>query len=1141
MYSDPEGNTPYKVKFQTLPQFGVLSYDGIAVTIGQVLDYTTEVGNGKLIYESDLSKLEGHSVNFNFRVSDIGSELYSNVGVITINVKKQQIPPTVSDNFDLLTTNKYLFKLIDFTKDYADLNLDPYLKLVIEDLIGAGFIKYNNIKVTAGTNIMLSDINKLTFTLPDEYTIIDGVLYMYDNDLDTILLQYEAAGYFLDSNEEGLLIFRKQGVSYLTKEVRGEEINNSALSFHFSVIEDSEFSLKSNEATFSLIPQGNVNVAEPYINQPPTVGNLNFDIEHGKDIEFTAQDYIENTFPKYFDIEGDSPVNLMIISLPTNGELFYKGILVTLSQVIPVDDINTLRYVSNINNTTPHQDEFTFKISDSGSNSYSNLGRIIINIAEKVATPPTIIDSSGQLVSNQYDFIVNNFTNQFTDLDGDSYNETKIETLPPVGSVQYNGVNLGIGDAFPLIDINNVKYILPDSYMLTPNGYCEFDKSIDTIISDQTALGFSLINKTAGRLEFEKANITRVPNNTDIYAFFDTTSMKIEDAQAAQTILLSWYNTFITDNDLFTGNLYILPVFVENWLAFPQVILRGSYAVVGNNPDRPNDDYMSFSQIPVNFDIDTNDTNPNWIIPESVLVLAFVDEVATGNTNVGNEFPVGNAPYHSELSSDGFLNQPTGQYLYDYKRFVDNYNEFGFFRGVLYPIPNIEAGSYNNLENAGVLQGFAAIEGGATYSLPEIEALGVIFAEERRFHWHLDPNHPNYSGTSTTVANPYSAEANTLVTGTSYNLEGLKNYGWQGVYDKNQPASSVFTPVSFSNELSKFLQGSETSTVERKVIEGICTSNVNICFDFRTSDNSTFNFFSNIATFCLSPSYENTPPTVDDNSVPLRIEKYTFNTTSFTKNFSDAEGDTANQVIIKSYPNTAGLKLLGMDVQIGDSFSVVNSNNLTFDLNDRYAIYGGVIYDFKKSIQEIIDDYLIQGYVLDDNSNGTLTFVEKGNEANRSVVRGTVKSNSTLCFNFATTDSSLGNMESNIATFCLIPEGNINIKTIDINNPPTIGDNRLSTYYNKAIIFKRADFIEETTPVYKDPENDAPFMLKILSLPVNGILKFDGINVNIGDEFAIADIAQERLTYVPDSTRTDIQSVDFNFTVSDIGSKTYAP
>ena len=131
-------------------------------------------------------------------------------------------------------------------------------------------------------------------------------------------------------------------------------------------------------------------------------------------------------------------------------------------------------------------------------------------------------------------------------------------------------------------------------------------------------------------------------------------------------------------------------------------------------------------------------------------------------------------------------------------------------------------------------------------------------------------------------------------------------------------------------------------------------------------------------------------------------------------------------------------------------------------------------------------------------------------------------------------------MESNIATFCLIPEGNINIKTIHINNPPTIGDNRLTTYYNKAIKFKRADFIEETTPVYRDLENDAPFMLKILSLPANGILKFDGINVNIGNEFSISDIAQERLTYVPDSTRTDIQAVDFDFTVSDIGSKTYA-
>jgi hypothetical protein len=1140
MYTDPEGNTPYKVKIETLPEFGELSYKGIPVTIGQVFDYTTQIGDGDFIYESELPKLEKHSVNFYFRVSDIGSELYSNIGVITFNIKKQQIPPTVDDNFDFLTTNKYSFKLIDFTNNYSDLNLDPYLKLVIENSIGAGFIKYNNIKVTAGTSILLTDINKLTFTLPDEYTIIDGILYMYDNGIDTIILQYEAAGYFLYSNENGVLIFRKQGVPYLTKEVKGEEIANSALSFNFSIIEDSEFSLKSNKATFSLIPQGNVNVAEPYINQPPTVGDLIINLDYEEDYNLGVNDFTTDTYPAYKDIENDQPKDLKITSLPTIGTIMYQGIEVVINQVIHIENINSLKYISDKATTTIYTDEFNFKIADEGSMQYSNQGKVTVNLAEKIASPPTVEDNAANIVDNIYNFKVQDFTKNFTDEDDDGYNETKIKTLPIVGDLNRNGNIINVNDTFPLTDISNVTFTLPGSYMLTPTGYCKFPKDIDTIIGEQQNDGYQLVNKTIGTLEFQKGGITQVPNDTDIYAFFDTTSMALSDAQSASSILEVWYNDYKIQNELFTGSLYIIPIAYERWVDYQDVLQIGTgtgkvsnTASETGNSAIVNQDWKDIAIYPPNFDsTTTNVTNTNWIPPTKALILAFVDEAE-------------NNGYHKDRNGYGFDTQPTSQYLEDYKRLKDNLdNKWDFLRGVFYPIPDIQAGNYNNVGNACVLQGFAAIEGGATYSLPEIEYLGVTFAEERRFHWHLDPNNSYYTGSNSNVANPYSPEANTSVPSTSYNLEGLKKYGWIGVYDKGQPASDVFNNTTFTNELDRFLQGNTINTIDKRIIEGDCTTDVSICFDFQTSDNSIFNYFSNTATFCLSPSDDNTSPTVSDNSAILRIKEYTFNNGAFIKNFSDPEGDQPNKAIIKELPDIGDLKLLGNKVNIGDSLFIITSNTLTFDLNDRYAIYNGILYDFGESITKIVNDYDSQGYRLKTNQDGKLTFESKSGSSNQSVVEGTIRPKSDLCFKFVTTDDSISNAESNTAKFCLIPEGDINIKETNENLPPEIGDNTLTTKYNVDLPMVQADFISDTNPIYSDPEGDLPYQLQVLSLPEEGKLLLGTQEVQVDDILNFgSDITTNKTNtnfkYRPNSNNTVIEKVVFRFAVSDIGSKQF--
>jgi hypothetical protein len=116
---------------------------------------------------------------------------------------------------------------------------------------------------------------------------------------------------------------------------------------------------------------------------------------------------------------------------------------------------------------------------------------------------------------------------------------------------------------------------------------------------------------------------------------------------------------------------------------------------------------------------------------------------------------------------------------------------------------------------------------------------------------------------------------------------------------------------------------------------------------------------------------------------------------------------------------------------------------------------------------------------------------------------------------------------------------NINITAYN-NQPPTIGDGERNTNYGEAITLTRADFTTNTTPPYYDPEGDAPLTLRITSLPANGILKLNGVDVTVNQEIDFTtEIDASLLTYTPDLNNTSAHSVAFGFEIADEGSNTF--
>jgi len=721
-------------------------------------------------------------------------------------------------------------------------------------------------------------------------------------------------------------------------------------------------------------------------------------------------------------------------------------------------------------------------------------------IEEDDKNPPTVDDNSEEYLSGVFQFNTSHFTNNFQDIDSDSHKLTRVRTLPSVGTLNYAGNPVEIGFVFDLTNVGQLTYELPSNYMITSNGYCSFDKPISTIISDEQLDGFDLTYLGDGRLEFERIVTSTLPNNTDIYAFFDATSMKIEDAQAAHTALLEWYDQYKIDNSSFTGELYILPIVQENWVDFPSIILRGSSDRVRNNPDRPNDDFMALSELPPNFVRTNNDINPAWTPPTEVVTLAFIDEVSDGTTQ-----------YHKNRNGYGFDGQPSSQYLTDYRNFISNYNSFNFFKGVLYPIPNIEAGNYNNIGNAMVLQGFAAIEGEATYNLAQIEALGVTFALERRFHWHLDPTKPYYSGTNLTVANPYSAAANTPVPNTNYNLQGLKNFGWAGVYDKDQPASSVFTSDTFNADLNKYLQGSVTETIETKIIQGNCVIADNICFDFQTSDDSQYTLFSNIATFCFTGTDDQvqqaTPPTVDSVIRTYNKGLYQIVLGDFTNNFQDADGDSYQDVkLLSKFKSGKGNEIEGLtNATLGITYPLekplIGVIDLKYQIPNTYYVVNNRLSKYTDTLANLTAPLKTGGYALFSNQGSILTYTRLNisDPLNPTIETQEIKGNDIggrqISLSFKTSDDSSYKLYSNTAT--------LSLEMNNDNTAPTVegGSDVVST---NEYIFAQNMF----TTNYQDVEGDIPNSVKILENIITpiGTLEFKGYPILAPFAFSISEV-----------------------------------
>lgn len=234
------------------------------------------------------------------------------------------------------------------------------------------------------------------------------------------------------------------------------------------------------------------------------------------------------------------------------------------------------------------------------------------------------------------------------------------------------------------------------------------------------------------------------------------------------------------------------------------------------------------------------------------------------------------------------------------------------------------------------------------------------------------------------------------------------------------------------------------------------------------------------------------PNQIGNNSVSTenRIE-YIFTVADFTTNttpeYKDPEGDPMAYVWIGSLPDTGKLQVNGVDIQEG---SIVNSSNISTG-NFKY-------------IPDDIDAYYSAAFSFDVADTGSNT------------VSGLLS-------------RAAGTMLINVSEKENLP-------------PSSVGDGSVLVDYSESHTFTKDDFTSLTIPTYSDPEGDEPYKLKILSLPYTDSfagLKYNGSAVSINQEILFSDIEAGYLVYDSGLPPVSGRDTDFDFSISDVGSKNF--
>jgi hypothetical protein len=335
----------------------------------------------------------------------------------------------------------------------------------------------------------------------------------------------------------------------------------------------------------------------------------------------------------------------------------------------------------------------------------------------------------------------------------------------------------------------------------------------------------------------------------------------------------------------------------------------------------------------------------------------------------------------------------------------------------------------------------------------------------------------------------------------------------------------------------------------------------------------------------------NTAPTVNDSVISYDADSYAFQYADFTNGFDDVDGDSPETVRIVTLPVNGDLTWNGQPIVAGYEFDISEVHDLEFtrtnedttdlftfqisdnNINKLFSNMASMTINIDQVINQPPDNVGVNAFTVESSGVKAFTladftydttpgYTDPDGDAPEAIMITSLPSNGVLSlngtliiindvipaadvvnliytsdpldeagyvepFNFSVSD--VGSHE--------FTAGGIITMTVEAyeNQPPVIGDGERTVTEGVVIAFTRADFTDNTTPQYLDPEGDIADKLKIIVLPSAGELKLDGVTVLLNDIINFSDIDLSKLTYVQAASAGGT-TPDFQYAIADAGS-----
>jgi hypothetical protein len=188
-------------------------------------------------------------------------------------------------------------------------------------------------------------------------------------------------------------------------------------------------------------------------NVRPTVTSFLKTTPKATPLKFATADFTSN----FNDDDGDELEEIKIISLPlpTDGSLRFDGDNVDLNQEIDSEDIGDLSF----NPAPGFTGSTSFGWNGSDGDAYA-VNPALVNITvTQTNDPPTVTSFSVETAEDKaLSFTLNDFTNNFDDLNGDPLNEIRIQSLPDNGSLSLSGLAVKENQEIVAASISNLTF-----------------------------------------------------------------------------------------------------------------------------------------------------------------------------------------------------------------------------------------------------------------------------------------------------------------------------------------------------------------------------------------------------------------------------------------------------------------------------------------------------------------------------------------------------------------------------------------------------------------------------------------------------------------------------------------------------------